>query len=148
MILFVNSWVSIRDDFVMGNTDPEAGPLSDNALFFAHAVDASVVGGLYKNEETGGRTWDLWSVYFPDNATMDDAIDDLQSNNPGQTNVLGAWNQDGSQYLPPSGYAQYGNLLRYMPDVPDPEDPEGPFIPATVIVDTNILFGQTPRVFT
>ena len=145
--MIFNAFISIRDDFDMGNTDPEAGPLSENAQFFAHAVDAKVVNTGWKMENQGGRDWAMWSVFFRDVVVMDSEIDALSSRNPGRTKVLAAWGFDGVPYLPPDGYAVYGNLLRYMPDVIDPADPEGPRIPATVLTDVNLLAGQTPRQF-
>lgn len=138
--MIMNAWVSIRDDF--DHSDP------DNIAFFTNAIDAEVVNAGWKQENQGGRDWQLWSVFFREITTMDDAIDDLAANNPGMTKTLAAWFFDGLAYLPPDGgYAVYGNLLRYMPDVVDPADPGGPLIPATVLTDINLLAGQTARIF-
>ncbi len=126
-----NSWISIRDDFVMGNTDPEVGPISDNAeVLLGHSYDVAVVGGLYRNENTGGRTWDLWSIYYDTKVEMDNAVAQLKSDNPGRTKELGQWSWEGRQTE-----NQYPQLRRYMPD-------------GATVEDVNLLAGQSPRVFT
>ena len=138
----VNAWLSVRDDFDMGNTDPEAGPISRNAeILLRQSHDWDVVGRFYPNENAG-RSWQLWSIYYPTLAELDAALAELASLNPGRTKVLAAWRADGSAYLPPEGYAVYGNLERYMPMSGDPPMPD------PTLRDINLLAGQPPRVFT
>jgi len=125
-----NSWLSIRDDFVMGNTDPEVGPISSNAeILFGHSHDSSVVGGLYKNESTGGRTWDLWSIYYSTKIELDRAVARLKSDNPGRTKELGQWSWAGAETE-----RLYPQLRRYMPNGVNPRD-------------INLLAGQSERAF-
>ncbi len=125
-----NSWLSIRDDFVMGNTDPEQGPISSNAeILLGHSHDASVIGGLYRKENTGGREWDLWSLYYTTKVEMDRAVATLASNNPGRTKELGQWSWDGVETE-----RRHPQLRRYMPD-------------GVTVQDVNLLAGQSPRIF-
>jgi len=127
-----NSWISVRDDFVMGNTDHEVGPISDNAqILMGHSHDWSTVGGFYPNENAAGRTWQLWSIYYPTKAETDAAVAALASNNPGRTKELGQWDYaTGAQTE-----NQYPQLQRYMPD-------------GVTLEDVNVLAGQSPRQFT
>ena len=133
--MIANQWLSVRDDFDM--TD-EA-----NIEFLRHAHDWQTVGGLYPNEQDAGRSWQLWSVYYPTQAEMEAAFSTLQADNPGRTRSLGGWLwDDGSSYL-----LQFPQLIQYMPDVWNGDDPPT-FSPALVVSDINLLAGQTPRVFT
>ncbi len=138
-----NSWISIRDDFVMGNTDPEVGPISDNAeILLGQSHDWAVVGSRYKRERTGGRDWDLWSLYYPTKVELDNAVAQLKRDNPGRTKELGQWDWDGNQTE-----NQFPQLVRYMPDVWNGDDPPT-YSPATAPYDVNLLAGQSVRTFT
>ena len=138
--MIINSWLSVRDDFVMPAPDPadDTQQQAANREFLNHAHDWNVVGGFYPNEQDTGRTWALWSVYYKTKAEMDAALATLQSNNPGRTRQLGQWDFDSGAQTE----NQYPQLVRYMPDVGDPP------VPATSVFDVNLLAGQSPRVFT
>ena len=121
--MIANQWLSIRDDFDLVN---EA-----NIEFLRHAHDWQNVGGFYPNQQDAGRSWQLWSVYYPTQVEMIAAFSTLQANNPGRTRSLGGWLwDDGSSYL-----LQFPQLIQYMPP------------PALVVSDINLLAGQAPRQF-
>ena len=81
--MIANQWLSIRDDFELVN---EA-----NIEFLRPAHDWQTVGGFYPNEQDAGRSWQLWSVYYPTQVEMVAAFSTLQANNPGRTRSLGGW---------------------------------------------------------
>ena len=81
--MIANQWLSIRDDFDLVN---EA-----NIEFLRHAHDWQTVGGFYPNQQDAGRSWALWSVYYPTQVEMEAAFSTLQANNPGRTRSLGGW---------------------------------------------------------
>ena len=121
--MIANQWLSVRDDFDLAN--------EDNQAFLRHAHDWQNVGGFYPNQQDAGRSWQLWSVYYPTQVEMEAAFSTLQANNPGRTRSLGGWLwDDGSSYL-----LQFPQLIQYMPP------------PALVVSDINLLAGQTPRQF-
>jgi len=117
-----NSWLSIRDDFDRTNA-------SNIEILFGHSYDSGVVGGLYRKENTGGRTWDLWSIYYDTKIALDRAVATLKSDNPGRTKELGQWSWEGAETE-----RQFPQLQRYMPD-------------GATIEDVNLLAGQSPRQF-
>ena len=130
--MIANQWLSVRDDFDL--TD-EA-----NIEFLSHAHDWQHVGGFYPNQQDAGRSWQLWSVYYPTQAEMVAAFSTLQANNPGRTRSLGGWLwDDGSSYL-----LQFPQLIQYMPV---PLDENGDPLP-NFVRDINVLAGQVPRTFT
>ena len=122
--MIANTWLSFRYDFALAN--------EDNQAFLRHAHDWQNVGGFYPNQQDAGRSWQLWSVYYPTQVEMEAAFATLQANNPGRTRSLGGWLwDDGSSYL-----LQFPQLIQYMPP------------PALVVSDINLLAGQAPRQFT
>ena len=140
--MIANQWLSVRDDFVLPAADPEDDSTQQaaNREFLSHAHDWQTVGGFYPNQQDAGRSWQLWSVYYPTQVEMVAAFSTLQANNPGRTRSLGGWLwDDGSSYL-----LQFPQLIQYMPV---PLDELGNPLP-NFVRDLNLLAGQTPRQFT
>lgn len=67
----------------------------------------------------------------------------FKSENPGQTDVLGAWHYETGEQVNDNGVPLYpipGRLSNFMPN-----DPDG--TPNTTLRDVNLYFGQAPRIF-
>ena len=105
--MLINAWVEIRDDF-----DFER---ADNVETLARCGDIEVIPGLFKGRTQGPRSWQLYSLIY-DVATERDferAIERFKSENPGQTDVLGAWNMEHG--------GQVGMSFDGFVDVPNPD---------------------------
>lgn len=141
MAMIINAWLEVRDDF-----DFER---EDNVETLAKCGDINVIPGLFKGRTQGPRSWQLYSLLY-DVATrqeFEQAVERFKSENPGQTDVLGAWHfEDGRQVgieLDGSGVPLYpvpGKAANFMPDEPDGT-------PNATVRDVNIYYGQSPRVF-
>ena len=149
--MIINVWIEIRDNFTWPADEPE----NDNELqaknrtTLALAADIGVVPLLYKVRTQGPRSYALYSLLY-DNVTqqsLEQAVEMFQSENPGDTNVMGAWHwEDGRQFgiqEDGSGVPLYpipGSLSAFMPD-----DPDG--TPNSTLRDVNIFAGQALRQF-
>ena len=127
--MIINAWLEIRDDF-----DFES---ESNQATLALCGDIAVIPGLFKTRTQGPRSWQLYSLLY-DVATVpefEQAVELFKSENPAQTDVLGAWNWDGSQVTDHNVplYPIPGKLSAFMPD--------------TTLEDVNLYFGQAPRDF-
>jgi len=123
----VNVWIEIRDTFAY----PAELPEDDNALqaknreTLSRASDITVVPLLFKQRSQGPRTYTLYSLLYDveTDQELEQAVELFQSENPGDTNVMGAW------------YWEYGNQFMTTPtftEVPNPDyngDTESPTIP-------------------
>ena len=110
---------------------------------------------LFKQATLGGRVWTVWSVYFdlPGNILqlVKAELDQMLVDYPTQFVVTGAWHWDGRQVgtewtdetqTATTGtpvYPMHPQILKFMPDV------DG--LPATVVTDVNVGFGQSLRRF-
>ena len=147
--MIANIWMRFRDDFTWPAENPEDDDelQAKNREALSRAVDYETVSRLYKQESAQGKTWtllSLWYQYELENE-VEQAVERLSSENPGQTDVLGAWYADtgerfGTADESPPTYPQYGALDRYMPDNPDGT-------PNPIVRDVNLLAGQALRVF-
>ena len=139
--MLINAWLEIRDDFDFERPD--------NVETLSKCGDIEVIPGLYAQRTQGPRSWQLYSLIY-DVATrqeFEQAVERFKSENPGLTDVLGAWHmEDGRQVgieLDGSGVPLYpipGKLSDFMPD-----DPEGN--PDPTLRDVNIYYGQALRDF-
>jgi hypothetical protein len=139
--MIINAWLEVRDDF-----DFER---EDNVETLERCGDIAVIPNLYDFRVQGPRSWQLYSLLY-DVATrqeFEQAVERFKSENPGQTDVLGAWHfEDGRQVgieLDGSGVPLYpvpGKLSDFMPDNPDGT-------PNATVRDVNIYYGQAPREF-
>lgn len=121
------AWVEIRDDFAF----PADDPADDNELqaknraTLAKCGDIDVIPFVFKARTQGPRTWRVYSLQYEfDTQNNDQAIEQalelFKSENPGQTDVLACWYEDG---------AMVGCQLQ-IDEIPNPEyvgEPE--FIP-------------------
>lgn len=149
--MIINAWVEIRDDFAFPANDPDDDTelQAKNRETLRKCGDIAVIPNLYKKRQQGPRTWQLYSLLY-DVATrqeFEQAVERFKSENPGLTDVLGAWHfEDGRQVgieLDGSGIPLYpipGKLSSFMPD-----DPDG--TPNATVRDVNIYAGQAFRDF-
>ena len=108
--MFVTAWVEIRDDFDFERPD--------NVETLAKCGDIDVIPTVFKARSQANRAWRVYSLQYeyPDDVgNLDQAIEqDLErfkSENPGQTDVLGAWYEAGNMV---------GTTL-VVEEVPNPE---------------------------
>jgi hypothetical protein len=149
--MIINAWVEIRDDFAFPADDPadDTELQAKNRETLARCGDIAVIPNLYNFRVQGPRSWELYSLLY-DVATrqeFEQAVELFKSENPGQTDVLGAWHfEDGRQVgieLDGSGVPLYpipGKLADFMPDEPDGT-------PNPTRRDVNIYAGQALRDF-
>ena len=149
--MLINAFLEIRDDFTWPADDPadDTELQAKNRETLSRCGDIQVQPGLWKTRTQGPRSWQLYSLIY-DVATrqeFEQAVELFKSENPGQTDVLGAWHmEDGRQVgieLDASGVPLYptpGRLADFMPD-----DPDG--TPNPTLRDNNLYFGQHPRQF-
>jgi len=125
--MIVNVWMEIRDTFAWPAEDPEDDSelQAKNREALALAADITTVASLYKQRVQGPRSWVLISLMYADvtQQSLEQAVDKFQDENPGDTDVLGAW------------YWEYGNEFGTEPtftEVPNPDyngDTESPTLP-------------------
>lgn len=71
----------------------------DNQETLERATDRSVVSSVFRGRSQGPNSWVVWSLRYdlPEDRDLEQALERFKSENPGQTDVLGAWRSDGSQ---------------------------------------------------
>ena len=118
----VNVWIEIRDTFAWPAEDPENDTelQAKNRETLSLAAQMDVVPLLYKQRTQGPRSWVLVSLMYDDvtQQSLEQAVDRFQDENPGDTDVLGAWNWE------------YGNEFGTdftITEVPNPEYTGEPF---------------------
>ena len=112
----VNVWMELRDTFAWPAEDPadDTELQAKNRETFALAAELDVVPFLYKQRTQGPRTWTIISLLYVDvtQQSLEQAVERFQSENPGDTGVMGAW------------YWEYGNEFgteAVITEVPNPE---------------------------
>ena len=126
-MMLVNVWIEIRDTFAYPAEDPENDTelQAKNRETLSLAADIIVVPFLFKQRVQGPNTYLLYSLLY-DVATeqeLEQAVELFLSENPGDTNVMGAW------------YWEYGNEFATdvtFTEIPNPDyngDTESPTIP-------------------
>ena len=149
--MIINAWVEIRNDFTFPAEDPadDTELQAKNRETLSKCGDIAVIPNIFKARVQGPRTWKVYSLLYDvqTGQEFEQAVELFKSENPGQTDVLGAWHyEDGRQYgveLNGSGTPLYpipARVIDYMPDV------DGS--PATVVTDVNLYYGQAHRDFT
>jgi hypothetical protein len=111
----VNVWIEIRDTFAYPAENPEDDTelQAKNRETLALASDITVVPFLFKQRTQGPRSYILYSLLYDDvtQQSLEQSVERFQSENPGDTNVMGAWNWE------------YGNEFGTEPvitEVPNP----------------------------
>ena len=124
--MIVNVWIEIRDTFAYPAENPEDDTelQAKNRETLSRAADITVVPFLFKQRTQGPRTYILYSLLYEveTDQELEQAVELFQSENPGETNVMGAW------------YADYGNQFATQvtfTEVPNP-DYNGDTVPATI----------------
>jgi hypothetical protein len=122
MALKVNVWIEIRDTFAFPAEDPELDNelQAKNRETLSRAADITVVPYLFKQRTQGPRSYQLFSLLYKveTNQELEQAVERFQSENPGETNVMGAW------------HWEYGNQFGTEPvitEVPNPAYTGEPF---------------------
>ena len=144
----INVWIALREDFVYPAPDPadDTNQQAKNRARLALAADIAVVPNIFKKRNSAGNDWVLYSLLYEADTwpEIEQAVEAFKSENPGRTDVLGAWDfQDGEQVVDEAVpvYPIPGYLLNFMPDVGDPP------VPAVAVNDVNLYFGQASRNF-
>lgn len=127
--MIINAWIEIRDDF-----DFEA-----NAEAIARCGDVAVIPGLYRTRTQGPRSWQLYSLLYvvDTRQEFEQAVELFKSENPGLTDVLGAWDFNTGEQVKDNDVPLYpipGKLASFMPD-------------GVTLEDVNLYYGQAPRDF-
>jgi hypothetical protein len=134
------------------------GPVTNRQYrLFRYMQDFTQRQKLFRKPTLNGRVWTLWSVMFDDEINVlqliQDEIDQLAADYPSQVVVAGAFHWEGNQVGttlvstdPPTQtgtptYPLHPQLIEFMPDTDD----QG--TRPTELSDTNLLFGQAPRIF-
>ena len=149
--MLINAFMEIRNDFAFPASDPadDTELQAKNREALSRVGDIQVQPGLWKTRTQGPRSWQLYSLTYDVSTRQEfeQQIERFKSENPGQTDVLGAWHmEDGRQVgieLDGSGVPLYpipGRLSDFMPD-----DPDG--TPNPTLRDVNLYYGQAPRDF-
>ena len=133
----VNVWIELRDTFTFPADDPadDTELQAKNRIALSKAAQTDVVPLLYKQRVQGPRTWMLYSfLYDVETAQqLEQAVELFQSENPGETAVLGAWHWDyGNEFgtdpviteVPTPEYVGEPYLIPNPAYQPDPELPE------------------------
>jgi hypothetical protein len=150
--VIINALIEIRNDFAFPAEDPanDTELQAKNRETLSRCGDIQVQPGLWKTRVQGPRSWQVYSLLYEVDARQqfEQAIERFKSENPGQTDVLGAWHvEDGRQVgieTDGSGVPLYpipGRFADFMPD-----DPDG--TPNPTLRDVNLYYGQAPRQFT
>lgn len=99
------AWVEIRDDFTFPAEDPadDTELQAKNRETLEKCGDIQVIPFIFKSRSQGPRTWRVYSLLyvFPDDTANPDqaieqALERFKSENPGQTDVLAAWYEEGN----------------------------------------------------
>ncbi len=144
--MIVNTWIEIRDTFEFPAQEPEDDTelQAKNRETLARCGDLAIIPNLFKSRTQGPRSWQLYSLLYEVDTRQEfeQAIELFKSENPGDTDVLGAWHwEDGRQVgieEDGSGVPLYpipGKVSSFMPDGD------------TTHRDINLYFGQAPRDF-
>jgi hypothetical protein len=93
--MIYSAWVEIRDDFAFPAEDPEDDTelQAKNRETLSRATDIDVVPFIFKGRTQGPRTWRVYSLLyeFDTQQELEQALERFKSENPGQTDTLGAW---------------------------------------------------------
>jgi hypothetical protein len=99
-----NAWVEIRDDFTWPADDPadDTELQAKNRETLALCGDIEVIPNLFNTRIAGGN-WQVYSLLyeFPDDTpnpdqAIEQALELFKSENPGQTDVLACWYEEGN----------------------------------------------------
>ncbi len=135
--------------------DDRARPGANAHEVFEHLGDPAVRGIFRKDNPSGPRDYELWSLYYEAETGQDvtKIRDKLTDAFPGQLRTIGAWWWDGreigTEWEDEVGgntvgipiFPQHSNILEFIPDID-----EFGTRPA-VLSDVNLGLGQTPRRF-
>jgi hypothetical protein len=96
----VNAWIEIRNDFDWPAENPEDDTelQAKNRETLSRCGDVDVQPDLYEQPSQGPRSWQLYSLTYEVNSDQEfeQAIERFKSENPGTTDVLGAWYWEGN----------------------------------------------------
>ena len=97
----VTAWVEIRDDFAWPAADPadDTELQAKNRETLSWCGDIEGIPGVFKARTQGPRTWKVYSLLYTDiidDQDIEQRLERFRSENPGQTDVLGAWYEAGN----------------------------------------------------
>ena len=146
----VNVWIALRGDFAYPADDPadDTNQQASNRETLALAADIAVVPDLFTKRNAAGEWTNYSLLYVADTwPEIEQAVELFKSENPGRTDVLGAWDYTTGEQIVDDAVPVYpipGYLSAFMPD---DLDGDGNPVPNSTLRDVNLYFGQTPRNF-
>lgn len=152
--MIVNLWMGF-DDLAKSSAEP-GGPDDSGHNSFRHLGDPTVRDIYRHHDETGPRTYEMWSLFYEveDSNEVLDIRNDLLADFPGQLRTIGSWLFDtGQQVLNLAGtqplFPLHTTILEYMPDIVtfDEDGNEVSRSRPTVPSDVNLGLGQSTRQF-
>ena len=93
--MLTNIWIGISQDFAFPADDPENDTdlQAKNRETLAKCGDIDVIPGLYSSPGGGPNQQSLYCLLYdlPTDRDLEIALERFQSENPGNTSILGAW---------------------------------------------------------
>ncbi len=157
--MLYNVWMEIRDTFEFPADDPadDTELQAKNRVTLARCGDIKVIPNLFKTRAQGPRTFQVYSLLYdlPEQRDLEQAIELFASENPGDTRVLAAWEEDPNG--PNSAYIGTTNVYTitieeqtwsvlnpdYQPDPLEPDFDDRFVIQVTGDVEVTTLTGYT-----
>lgn len=131
-----SAWVEIRDDFAFPADDPanDTELQAKNRETLEKCGNVDVIPFVFKARTQGPRTWRVYDllVEVDTDQQLEQALERFQSENPGQAQVVAAWNEDGSMVgttlveteVPNPDYTGEPFMIPNPDFQPDPELPD------------------------
>lgn len=131
-----SAWVEIRDDFAFPADDPadDTELQAKNRETLEKCGNVDVIPFVFKARTQGPRTWRVYDllVEVDTDQQLEQALERFQSENPGQAQVVAAWNEDGSMVgttlveteVPNPDYVGEPFMIPNPDFQPDPELPD------------------------
>ena len=162
LLVILNLFMAF-DDRAQIAANPREDELPSRAY---RALSDPHVRSIFRQDNTGPRSYELWSLYFEADTTQEvtDIRNDLNAEYPGKLRTIGAWWWDGRQVgteftfdndgviTGTSGIPRFPlhtSILEFMPDIVmrDQDGNEISRVRPTELSDVNLLQGQVERRF-
>ena len=135
------AWMEIRDTFAFPADDPadDTELQAKNRETLALCGDIRVIPNYFKTRTQGPRSWQVYALLyeFPDDTpnpdqAIEQALELFKSENPGETDVLAAWYEEGNMVgttlvITEEPNPDYTGEPKFIPNPdyqPDPELPD------------------------
>lgn len=135
------AWLEIRDDFAFPADDPadDTQLQEKNRETLSKCGDIDIIPFVFKARTQGPRTWRVYSLLYDiddsianQDQAIEQALERFKSENPGQTNVLACWYEEGNMVgtqlvITEEPNPDYVGAPEFIPNPayqPDPELPD------------------------